>query len=151
MPLRPIVFGSTSVRYVTTTLHMNSDCLAFGHLLEPEFSHAPQLITPGQNTRRVRYRYRTHPVTADCPSLGKFRTRLVAMSDASSHLVTSAFNSFSSPTATPLQMCQHHQVYTTTCKCVSIFTIIFKELITQFTTPLDPNMYAKLDRSSGTR
>jgi hypothetical protein len=36
-----------------------------------------------------------------------------------------------------LQMCQHHQVYTTKCMCVSIFTIFFKELITQFTMPLD--------------
>jgi hypothetical protein len=48
-------------------------------------------------------------------------------------------------------MCQYHQVYTTMCKCVRIFTIIFKELATQLAPPLDPNMYAKLDRSSGTR
>jgi hypothetical protein len=35
--------------------------------------------------------------------------------------------------------------------CVSIFTIIFKELITQLATSLDPSNIAKLDRSSGTR
>ena len=35
------------------------------------------------------------------------------------------------------------------CTCVSIFTIIFKESITQFTTPLDPSNDAKLDHSSG--
>jgi hypothetical protein len=29
--------------------------------------------------------------------------------------------------------------------------IFFKELVTHFTTPFDPNMYAKLDHSSGTR
>jgi hypothetical protein len=55
---------------------------------------------------------------------------------------------------TPLssQMCQHQQVFTTLCTCVSIFTIIFlKELATQLATPLDPSTYAKLDRSSGTR
>ena len=28
-------------------------------------------------------------------------------------------------TPPPLKMCQHHQVYTTMCKCVSIFTNIF--------------------------
>jgi hypothetical protein len=48
-------------------------------------------------------------------------------------------------------MCQHHQVYTTMCLCASLFTIIFKELITQFTTPFNPNTYAKLDHLSGTR
>jgi hypothetical protein len=51
----------------------------------------------------------------------------------------------------PLQMCQHHQVYNTMCLCVSIFTTIFKGLVTQFTTPLDPSNDAKLDHSSGTR
>jgi hypothetical protein len=51
----------------------------------------------------------------------------------------------------PLQMCQHHQVYITMCMCVSIFTIILKELTTQFATPLDPSNDAKLDHSSGTR
>jgi hypothetical protein len=42
-------------------------------------------------------------------------------------------------------------VYTIMCKCVNIFTIIFKELITQLVTPLDPSNDAKLDHSSGTR
>jgi hypothetical protein len=52
----------------------------------------------------------------------------------------------------PSQMCQHQQVFTTLCTCVSIFTIIFSmELATQIATPLDPSTYAKLDRSSGTR
>jgi hypothetical protein len=49
------------------------------------------------------------------------------------------------------RMCQRHQVYTTMCMCVSIFTIIFKELDTQLVTPLDPSNDAKLDHSSGTR
>jgi hypothetical protein len=48
-------------------------------------------------------------------------------------------------------MCQHHQVYTFMCKYISIFTIIFKELITQLATPLDSSNDAKLDYSSGTR
>ena len=56
-----------------------------------------------------------------------------------------------SPTSSPLQMCQHHQVYTIMCKCVSIFTNIFKGLVTQFTSPLDISDDAKLDHSSGTR
>ena len=52
----------------------------------------------------------------------------------------------------PLERCQDHQVYTTMCKCVSIFTSIFpKDLASQLATPLDPNTYAKLDRSSGSR
>ena len=55
-------------------------------------------------------------------------------------------------TPPPLQMCQHHQVYTTMCMCVSIFINIFpKELASQLATSLDPNTHAKLDRSSGTR
>jgi len=73
------------------------------------------------------------------------------MSDASGHPVTSAFNFFSSPTSSPLQMCQHHQVYNTLCTCVSFSQSFSKELITQFTTRLDPSMFAKLDHSSGTR
>ena len=43
-------------------------------------------------------------------------------------------------------------VNTTKCMCFSIFTTIFpKELASELATPLDPNTYAKLDRSSGTR
>jgi hypothetical protein len=75
-----------------------------------------------------------------------------------SHLVSSAGGRedpkplSTAQTPSPSQMCQHQQVFTTLCTCVSIFTIIFlKELATQLVTPLDPSIYAKLDRSSGTR
>ena len=55
-------------------------------------------------------------------------------------------------TPPPLQMCQHHQMYTTMSKSVSIFSNIYqKELASQLAMPLDPNTYAKLDSSSGTR
>ena len=39
-------------------------------------------------------------------------------------------SSLFSPPLIPLQMCQHHKCFTITCKCVSIFTIIFQRLIT---------------------
>jgi hypothetical protein len=57
----------------------------------------------------------------------RYRTRPVHMSDTLGHPVTSATNSFSTPTC-PMQMCQHHQVYTTMCICVTIFTIIFQRI-----------------------
>ena len=53
-------------------------------------------------------------------------------------------------TSSPLQMCQHHQVCTTMCMCVSFSQIFFKGLSTQLDTPLDPSDDAKLDHSSGT-
>jgi hypothetical protein len=72
--------------------------------------------------------------------------------NASGHPVTNAFNSFSLPTSSPLQMCQHHQVYTIMCKCVSISqTFSPKELATRLATPLNPSNDAKLHHSSGTR
>ena len=93
---------------------LNSDFSASGHCIDPEFGHLVNSAAPGQNTGRVRYGYRTRPVTSE-----RYRTRLVLTSDASSHPMISAFNSFSSPTSSPLQICQHHQVYTTMCMCVS--------------------------------
>jgi len=52
----------------------------------------------------------------------------------------------------PLLPCANTKVSQHLCKCVSIFTNIFpRELASQVATPLDPNTYAKLDRSNGTR
>ena len=48
-------------------------------------------------------------------------------------------------------MCQHHQVCTTMCMCVSFSQTFSKGLVTQLATPLDPSDDAKLDHSSGTR
>jgi hypothetical protein len=48
-------------------------------------------------------------------------------------------------------MYQHDQGYITMCMCVSIFTVILKELVTQLVTPLDPSDDAKLDHSNSTR
>ena len=42
-------------------------------------------------------------------------------------------------------------MFTNLCTCVSFSQTFPKGLVTQFTTPLDPNTYAKLDRSSDTR
>jgi hypothetical protein len=38
------------------------------------------------------------------------------------------FATSSLPTSSPLQMCQHHQVFTTLCMCVSFSQIFFKGL-----------------------
>jgi hypothetical protein len=80
------------------------------------------------------------------------------MKTPESHLVSSARGRedpkplSTAQTPSPSQMCQHQQVFTTLCTYVSIFTIIFsEELGTQLDSPLDPNTYAKLDHSSGTR
>jgi hypothetical protein len=49
-------------------------------------------------------------------------------------------------TPPPSQMCQHQQVITTLCTCVSISQIFSpKGLNTQLASPLDPSTYAKLD------
>jgi hypothetical protein len=61
------------------------------------------------------------------------------------------FSSSSSPTSSLLQICQHHQVFTNLCACVSFSQTFPKGLVTQFSTPLDPSNDAKLDHSSGTR
>ena len=53
--------------------------------------------------------------------------------------------------SSPLQMCQHQQVCTTMCMCVSFSQTFSKGLVTQLATPLDPSDNAKLDHSSGTR
>ena len=51
-----------------------------------------------------------------------------------------------------LKVCQHHHVLPT-CASVLAFSQTFslKELASQLAMPLDPNMYAMLDCSSGTR
>ena len=41
-------------------------------------------------------------------------------------------------------MCQHHQVFTNLCTCVTFSQTFPKGLVTQFTMPLDPNNDAKL-------
>jgi hypothetical protein len=58
----------------------------------------------------------------------------------------------------PIQLQQLLCKCANTTKCIpssasvlAFSKIFFKELVTHFTTPLDPNTYAKLDRSSGTR
>ena len=85
---------------------LNSDCSAFGHCYDPESGHLVNSIVPGQNTGRIRYGYRTRPVTS-----GRYRTLPVLTSDASGHPVNSAFNSFSTQSSLPLLKCAKHQVY----------------------------------------
>ena len=92
------------------------------------------------------------------PRLGyALATSLVAFSTLGQSKLA-LFFSFSSPTwsksppiTPPLQMCQHHYVFTILCMCVSFSQMFSKGLVTQFTTPLDPSNDAKLDHSSGTR
>jgi hypothetical protein len=57
----------------------------------------------------------------------------------------------STPTTPPLQMCQHHHVFSTLCMCVSFSQTFYQRISSLFTTPLDPSNDAKLDHSSGTR
>jgi hypothetical protein len=76
--------------------------------------------------------------------------RKISVSSPWKHLNPKPLSTTQTPQ--PSQMCQHQQVFTTLCTCVSIFTIIFsKELATQLATPLDSSNDAKLDHSSGTR
>jgi hypothetical protein len=65
--------------------------------------------------------------------------------------VSLSSRSASTTTTSPLQMCQHHQVYIIMYMCVSVFTIIFKELTTQLAMALDPSNDVKLYHSSGTK
>ena len=52
--------------------------------------------------------------------------------------------SFSLPLLPPLQMCQHHKCFTITCKCVSIFTIIFQRLIASHRLCTRPKMHMQV-------
>ena len=116
-------------------LTLNSDCSASDHCYEPESGHLC-------NSAHAWPEYWTRPVSIldvsghvwNIAAWVKYRTRPLFMSDASGHPVTNAFNSYSLSTSSPLQMCQHHQVYNTLCTCVSFSQIFFKELTTQ----LDP-------------
>ena len=51
--------------------------------------------------------------------------------------------------SSPLQMCQHHQVYNTLCMCVSFSQTFYQRISSLFTMPLDSSNDAKLDDSSG--
>ena len=96
-------------------------------------------LTPDAQLRHVRHhtgRVRPH-IGRVRPHLGRVRPIRAARNDLQ---------------LLPLLPCANTKVSQHLCKCVSIFTNIFlRELASQLATPLDPNTYAKLDRSSGTR
>jgi hypothetical protein len=58
--------------------------------------------------------------------------------------------STSSPSSSPLlplQMCQHYKCFTITCKCVSIFIIIFQRLITSHRLCTRPKMQMQVSNT----
>ena len=87
---------------------------------------------------RVRSTHRTHPVRPVAKYVAKYRTCPVTIPDAFGHSVTSATNSFSPLTSSPLLKCANHQVYHLVHMCQHIFTNIFKGVSTH----QNPNAYA---------
>jgi hypothetical protein len=73
------------------TGRMNSEQPASSHFQEPASVTSASLPVQGLNTGCVRSQYRTCPVMSAYPCLSEYGTRLVSMSDASGHPVTSMF------------------------------------------------------------
>jgi hypothetical protein len=85
----------------------------------------------------VHQTWRCHPVSAAF-GRGQVGTALGVAVPPRQHPEPS-FASSSSPTSSPLQICQHHQVFTNLCTCVSFSQTFPKGLATQLAMPLDPN------------